>query len=142
MKGITFATLLLLPLSTWASNYQCEALQQGQLGSSGKTVTAQSTIEIDGSQMHFSLNNASWDLSFIGEKQIAKLYSTDNGNVAVSFIDGNPIMFVLHLVNDDGRKGTYNLSANVLSYRGCNEKTTNCRHIFINDAERLRVESR
>jgi hypothetical protein len=67
MKGITFATLLLLPLSTWASNYQCEALQQGQLGSNGKTVTAQSTIEIDGSQMHFSLNNASWDLVHRGE---------------------------------------------------------------------------
>ena len=110
MKGITLAALLLLPLSTYASSYKCEALQQGQLGSNGKTVSALSSIDIDGKQMHFSLNSASWDLSYIGEKQIAKLYSTDNGNVAVSFIDGNPIIFVLHLVNDDGREGTYNLS--------------------------------
>ncbi len=41
MKGITLAALLLLPLSTYASSYQCEVLQQGQLGSNGKTVTAQ-----------------------------------------------------------------------------------------------------
>lgn len=110
MNGITLAALLLLPLSTYANSYRCEALQQGQLGSNGKTVAAPSSIDIDGKQMHFSLNSASWDLSYIGEKQIAKLYSTDSGNVAVSFIDGNPIIFVLHLVNDDGRKGTYNLS--------------------------------
>lgn len=110
MKKLLLAALALLPLFTYASTYQCDALQQGQLGGNGKTVTAQSTINIDGKDMHFSLNSASWDLSYIGEKQIAKLYSTDSGNVAVSFIDGNPIIFVLHLVNDDGRKGTYNLS--------------------------------
>ncbi|HKN04140.1 MAG TPA: hypothetical protein VJY31_09375 [Buttiauxella sp.] len=110
MKGIALAAIMLLPMSAYASSYQCEALQQGQLGSGGKTVTAQSSIDIDGKDMHFSLNGVSWDLSYIGEKQIAKMYSTDSGNVAVSFIDGNPIIFVLHLVNDDGRKGTYNLS--------------------------------
>ncbi|EGD70753.1 hypothetical protein ECEC1846_3054 [Escherichia coli EC1846] len=38
------------------------------------------------------------------------MYSTESGNVSVSFIDANPIIFVLHLVNDDGRKGTYNIS--------------------------------
>lgn len=110
MKRLVFAALMLLPLSTYASKYQCEALQQGQLGSDGKTVSAQSSIEIDGKDMHFSLNGVGWDLSYIGEKQIAKMYSTDSGNVAVTFIDGSPIIFVLHLVNDDGRKGTYNLS--------------------------------
>ncbi|EIP44583.1 hypothetical protein ECEC1870_2995 [Escherichia coli EC1870] len=56
------------------------------------------------------MNGVSWDLSYIGEKQIAKMYSTESGNVSVSFIDANPIIFVLHLVNDDGRKGTYNIS--------------------------------
>lgn len=117
MKGITLAALLLLPLSTYASSYQCEALQQGQLGSNGKTVTAQSSIEIDGSQMHFSLNNASWDLSYIGEKQIAKLYSTDNGNVAVSFIDGNPlILFCIWLMMTVEKALT--TSANAPSYKG------------------------
>lgn len=110
MKSKIFAALLLLPLFTYASAYKCDALQQGQIGSNGKTVTAQSSIDIDGKQMHFSLNGVSWDLSYIGEKQIAKMYSTESGNVSVSFIDANPIIFVLHLVNDDGRKGTYNIS--------------------------------
>ncbi len=110
MKKLLLAALSLLPLSAYASSYQCEALQQGQIGAGGKNVSAKSSIDIDGKDMHFSLNGVSWDLSFIGEKQIAKLYSTDSGNVAVSFINGDPIIFILHLVNQDGRKGTYNLS--------------------------------
>lgn len=110
MKKLLLAALTLLPLSTYASTYQCEALQQGQLGSDGKTVSAKSSIKIDSKDMNFNLNGMGWNLSYIGEKQNAKLYSTDNGNVAVTFIDATPIIFVLHLVNDDGRKGTYNLS--------------------------------
>ena len=66
MKSKIFAALLLLPLFTYASSYKCDALQQGQIGSNGKTVTAQSSIDIDGKQMHFSLNGVSWDLSYIG----------------------------------------------------------------------------
>lgn len=110
MKKLLLAALAILPLSTYASTYQCESLQQGQLGDGGKTVEAQSTIKIDGKKMHLSLNEAKWDLTFIGEKQIAKMYSTSNGNVAVSFINGDPIIFVLHATNDDGQKGTFNLS--------------------------------